>query len=178
MPVIEYPNPDRFVVGTVGPPGQRAFFLQAREGARLTSVSLEKAQVAVLAERINELLDELEITLDLPALPIDNDPLSVPIEDEFRVNTLSLAWNPERNLLIIEAVDSEVSVEPGPDDEVIEVVDPEATTLRVALTAPMAREFARRSLAAVSAGRPPCPFCGEPLDPSGHVCPRANGYKR
>lgn len=177
MPLIDYPNPDRFVVGTVGPPGQRAFFLQARDGSRLTSVSLEKAQVALLAERINELLDELDAE-DAAAVPVDNDPLSLPIEDEFRVNTLSLAWNDGRRQVIIEAVDSEVSVQPGPDNEMVEVVDPGAVTLRVALSPSMAREFARRGLAAVNAGRPPCPFCGEPLDPAGHVCARANGYKR
>ena len=178
MPLIDYPDPDRFVAGTVGPPGQRAFFLQARQGERVTSVSLEKAQVAVLAERIEELLDDMDLTQDVPAAPVDNDPLSVPIEDEFRVSTLSLAWDAGRGVVVIEALDSEVDVEPGPDAELVEVVDPAATTLRVALSPSMAREFARRSLAAVAAGRPPCPFCAEPLDPSGHICPRANGYKR
>lgn len=178
MPVIDYPDPDRFVAGTVGPPGQRAFFLQARAGRRVTSVSLEKAQVEVLAERINALLDELGTANDLPAAPVDNDPLSSPVEDEFRVSTLSLGWNAETERLVVEAVDSDVSVTPGREEDLVQFADPDATTLRVALTAPMAREFARRSLAAVSAGRPPCPFCAEPLDPSGHVCPRANGYKR
>ena len=179
MPSMEFDHPDRFVAGTVGPPGGRTFFLQAVQGRRVVSVSLEKEQVAVLAERVNDLLDELEATEDLPAAHEDNEPLTVPIEDEFRVSTLSLAWEPERQVLIIEAHDHQVELEPTADGEDLQEVDqPDGLLVRVLLDAPQAREFARRGLAAVADGRPPCPFCGGPLDATGHVCPRANGYKR
>ncbi|NNG41019.1 DUF3090 domain-containing protein [Flexivirga sp. ID2601S] len=179
MPTIEFDHPDRFVAGTVGPPGGRTFFLQAVQGRRVVSVSLEKEQVAVLAERVNDLLDELSATDDLPAAAQDNDPLSTPIEDEFRVSTLSLAWEPERQVLIIEAHDREVELEPTEDGQDLrEIVGPDASLMRVMLDPAQAREFARRGLASVADGRPPCPFCGGPLDPTGHICPRANGYKR
>lgn len=179
MPTIEFNHPDRFIAGTVGPPGSRTFFLQAVQGRRVVSVSLEKEQVAVLAERVNDLLDELSIDGDAPAAREDNDPLTAPIEDEFRVSTLSLAWEPERHVLIIEAHDREVELEPTEDgDEFREITDPDGQLVRVLLDPAQAREFARRGLAAVAGGRPACPFCGGPLDPTGHVCPRANGYRR
>ncbi|MBB2891591.1 DUF3090 domain-containing protein [Flexivirga oryzae] len=179
MPTQEFNHPDRFVAGTVGPPGARTFFLQAVQGRRVVSVSLEKEQVAVLAERVNDLLDELAIDEDLPVAEEDNEPLTPPIEDEFRVSTLSLAWEPEQQVLIIEAHDRQVELEPTEDgEELREVTDPDAQLVRVLLDAAQAREFARRGLAAVADGRPACPFCGGPLDPDGHICPRANGYRR
>ncbi|GAB3583666.1 DUF3090 domain-containing protein [Calidifontibacter terrae] len=179
MPLIEYVEPERFVAGTVGPAGQRTFFLQATDGRRITSVSLEKAQVEMLAERIGEMLEALDAVDDLPTAPVDNEPLSTPIEDEFRVGTLTLAWDVERSFVVVEALDSAVSVEVDETGEpTVEVVEPDSTTLRISIDPPMAREFTRRALALVEGGRPPCPFCGDPLDPSGHICPRANGYKR
>ena len=95
--------PERFVAGTVGPPGQRTFFLQARSGARLVSVALEKQQVQALAERIDELLDEVMSSqvneAMIPAVaPLgldDSEPLEQPIEEEFRVGTITLGWDEE-----------------------------------------------------------------------------------
>lgn len=177
MPLIEYVRPDRFVAGTVGPPGQRTFFLQAEQGPRVTSVSLEKQQVQVLAERVEELLEE--VPASSAADPEDNAPLSAPIDDEFRVSTLSLTWDGEQQVVIIECYDAEVELEPDLEGEgVIEITPPDTHVLKVSLSASAAREFVRRSLAMVAQGRPPCPFCGGPLDPTGHICPRANGYKR
>ena len=99
--IHRFDPPERFVAGTVGPPGQRTFFLQARSGARVTSVALEKQQVSVLAERIDELLDELLASVEgdssIPALPPaaleDNDPLEQPIVEEFRAGTMTLSWD-------------------------------------------------------------------------------------
>lgn len=178
MPVFEFDPPQRFVAGTVGPPGQRTFFLQAREGRRLISVSCEKEQLSILVDRLLDLLDErggVEGSDDAGAAYADNDPLDTPIEDEFRVTTLSLGWDPDRSTVLIEALrDGEPEPQAGPED-------PEPTPLgvvRVALPAAHARAFARRARALLTAGRPPCPFCGGPLDPTGHICPRANGYRR
>lgn len=175
MGLVEFDPPDRFVAGTVGPPGQRTFFLQASEGRRLTSVSLEKEQVLVLASKVNDLLDAHAGGAGAdPA--VDNAPLDTPIEDDFRVNTLSLAWDEGRRVVVIEALDRD------PDDPT-HGVDPdllagEPRQLRVVLTPSLARAFARRAQSVVAAGRPPCPFCGGPLEAEGHICPRANGYKR
>ncbi|MEO8518311.1 MAG: DUF3090 domain-containing protein [Dermatophilaceae bacterium] len=182
MPVLEFDPPDRFVAGTVGPPGQRTFFLQASAGSRLTSVSLEKQQVSTLADRVTDLLDDFADAETSASDPgEDIAPLATPIEDEFRVGTMSLGWDAERGVVILECHDAEDAVEA---DELGEsVVEPEhpaefETVLRVVIEPAQARAFARRCVKLVSAGRPPCPFCGGPLDPTGHVCPRSNGYKR
>ncbi|GAB7189512.1 DUF3090 domain-containing protein [Kineococcus sp. NUM-3379] len=183
MPVFDYDPPERFVAGTVGPPGSRTFFLQARARTSLTSVALEKAQVAALAERVGELLDEVvrrsggqaPVPAVAPAGTADDAPLETPIEEEFRVGTMSLAWDSERQRVVIECFEALET-----DEEALDVAEPDPArgVLRVTLTGASARAFVDRSLALVAAGRPPCPFCAGPLDPTGHVCPRANGYRR
>src|SRR5918999_1037152 len=180
MPVISYDMPDRFVAGSVGQPGERAFFLQARDGRRMTSVGLEKFQVTLLAERLGELLDEVlrrsggeaSVRGVAPADLKDTEPLDQPVEEEFRVGTMALAWDPDDERVIIEAqevTEDDEEAEIGADEPVI-------TVLRVRITAGQARAFAERALRVVSAGRPPCPLCGLPLDSGGHVCPRQNGH--
>ncbi len=183
MSVFEFDPPERFVAGTVGPPGQRTFFLQARSGRRLVSVSCEKEQLGILADRLLDVLDERAGAAGSDAAATaysDDAPLDTPIEDEFRVTTLSLGWDPERGVVLIEALrDAEPT--PGAEDDDAEGEGGEVPPLgavRVTMPPAQARAFARRARALISAGRPPCPFCGGPLDPTGHVCPRANGYRR
>ncbi|MEO6020291.1 MAG: DUF3090 domain-containing protein [Knoellia sp.] len=169
MAISDFDPPERFVAGTVGPPGGRTFFLQARGVGRIVSVSIEKVQVSILADRISDLLDTVGGPEGSDAVAehhADTEALETPIEDEFRVNTVSLAWDEDRNSIVIECHDQD------PEEAV------PADTMRVVLDPTTARAFARRCQALVSAGRPPCPFCGQPLDPDGHICPRSNGYKR
>ena len=192
MTVYEYVEPRRFVAGTVGEPGHRTFYLQAHDGARTTSVSIEKSQVAILADRLDDLLDAL-VRQSGGALPVpavvsaeqqDLAPLETPIEDEFRVVGLSLLWDDEIDRIVIEAHATDESEES--DDSAGEPEDPMAVesdsippgTLRVVLTGTAARAFVARAQSVVSAGRPPCPFCSLPLDPDGHICPRQNGHRR
>jgi uncharacterized repeat protein (TIGR03847 family) len=185
--IHSYDPPERFVAGTVGPPGQRTFFLQARSGARVTSVALEKQQVSVLAERMDELLDELirngEGESTIPAVsPValdDNEPLEQPIVEEFRAGTMTLAWDATDERVVVEVYPyaEESVVEPGTPEEEIDDPEPEEM-LVVRMPAGLARAFSKRAQAVVSAGRPPCPFCGGPVDPAGHLCPRANGFRR
>jgi uncharacterized repeat protein (TIGR03847 family) len=185
--VYLYDPPERFVAGTVGEPGQRTFFLQARGQGRLTSVALEKQQVQLLAEQVERLLDEVRRVSGTDPLAeledpgeVDLAPLELPIEEEFRVATLALGWDPRIDRVVIVAqagADGTEAAAPAIDDE--DEADSEGPdVLRVRLTAAMAREFAGRAQAVVAAGRPPCPFCALPLDPAGHVCPRQNGYRR
>lgn len=195
MPIVHhYEQPDRFVAGTVGEPGQRTFFLQAREGNRVTSVALEKQQVLILAERVDLLLDEAlrraEGDALIPAVAPtgtrDADPLDQPIVEEFRVGTITLSWDAGDGRVVIELfpVSDETivadSMDPGEDSDEPEVeVEVEADEVLVVKLDPgYARSFVRRAQSVVSAGRPPCQFCGNPLDPEGHLCPRANGFKR
>lgn len=190
--VFLYDPPDRFVAGTVGQPGQRAFFLQASGGGRTTSVALEKAQVAALAERVDELLDEVvrrsggnaAVPAVAPSELADSAPLDSPVEEEFRVGTMALAWDGDSERVVVEAqAIVELEADSGDDLEAAEELllqDDEngPPLLRVRLTGSMARVFAKRALDVVAAGRPPCPLCTLPLDPEGHVCPRQNGYRR
>jgi uncharacterized repeat protein (TIGR03847 family) len=185
--IHRFDPPERFVAGTVGPPGQRTFFLQARTGPRVTSVALEKQQVLVLAERIDELLDELltadEVESPIPAIPPvaleDNAPLEQPIVEEFRAGTMTLSWDAADERIVVEVfpVAEEAAVDPAMPVEEVEEPEPEEVLL-VRLPAGLARAFSKRAQAVVSAGREPCPFCGGPLDPGGHLCPRANGFRR
>lgn len=187
-PVIHsYDPPERFVAGTVGQPGQRTFFLQARAGSRMTSVALEKQQVAVLATRIDELLDEVmnagsgESTIPAMA-PLDmddGDPLEQPIEEEFRAGTMTLSWDAEDERVVVEVFPYSEEAVAAPDQPEEEIDEPEPEELFVVrLPAGQARAFTKRAQAVVSAGRQPCPFCGNPMDPEGHLCPRANGFRR
>jgi uncharacterized repeat protein (TIGR03847 family) len=170
-----YVDPRRFVAGTVGLPGERTFYLQASDDRSVTSVALEKAQVAMLADRIGGLLAQAGIPET--AGTDDHEALALPLEEEFRVGTLGIAWLPDgedgdRVLVEAHALGDEEAAEPGDDD------DDAADTLRVLLRPDAAASFVRRARTLVAAGRPPCPFCLQPLDPAGHVCPRANGYRR
>ncbi len=194
MPVIHrFDPPERFVPGTVGEPGNRTFFLQARVGSQVTSVALEKQQVQILGERVAELLDELietaATTSTVPAVTpvamVDNEPLEQPIEEEFRAGTITLSWDADDERVVIEVFPVvEVEVELPVDAAEQELIDlpieePEPTEiLLVRMPAAMARSFAARAESVVSAGRAPCPFCGGPMDPEGHLCPRANGFRR
>ncbi|WP_406288426.1 DUF3090 domain-containing protein [Embleya sp. NBC_00896] len=185
--VFLYDPPERFVAGTVGEPGQRTFFLQASAGGRVTSVALEKTQVSVLAERVDELLDELvrrtggetAVPAVTPTELEDSGPLLPPILEEFRVGTMALAWDADDERLVVEA-QAQVPDDDTPEDTLLGDDDDEdgPPLLRVRLTGGQARAFAKRALLVVAAGRPACPFCGLPMDPEGHICPRANGYRR
>lgn len=171
---------ERFVVGTVGEPGERSFFLQARSGSRLTSVLLEKSQVIAIADRLEILLRELrrvDPALVIERLPADDQPLEAPIMEEFRVGLVSLSWLSDREMVSIEL--QAVNENTPESEEVFADDDSEAPDLlRVILTPSQTDAFVKRATVVVNAGRPPCPFCGLALDPKGHVCPRANGYRR
>ncbi len=182
MPVYFYDPPDRFVAGAVGQPGERIFYLQATSTGRVTSVVLEKFQVSLLAERIDELLDEVlrrtggspEVPAAAPAGLEDDGPLDLPLLEDFRVGAIALAWDGDGGMVVIEAQEeSDEPVEPLAED--IPADGP--GVLRVRITPGAARAFAQRAAKIVAAGRPPCPLCGLPLDTDGHVCPRQNGHR-
>jgi uncharacterized repeat protein (TIGR03847 family) len=171
--------PERFVAGTVGAPGERTFYLQAAGVGGVVSVALEKAQVAILADKITELLEEvrrqgIDVPIGTPRELEDVAPLDSPVEEEFRVAALALGFEVGEQMVVIEAQAPSDGDAPELDDD-----DPDGPdTLRVRLSPRAALAFAARAARVVDAGRPPCPLCGLPLDPGGHVCPRMNGFRR
>ena len=165
-----FSQPERFVTGTVGEPGERAFYLQLRSASRLFSVAVEKAQVQAITARIDVMVSEIRKSnplLTIEKLAKDDGPLESPVDAEFQVGAMSLAWDEEQKLICIELYELEE------DEE-----DSEGEVVEVNISLGMAAAFSIRSKAVVNAGRIPCPFCGIPIDPRGHLCPRANGYRR
>ena len=178
-----FENPERFIVGTVGEPGDRTFFVQAKAGRRLISVAVEKSQVLALAERINYLVREIKKTnpeLLRNKQPIDDKPMEAPIMEEFVVGIIGLVWLADRELISMDfqAFDQSLITDDGTEVELLGEEDEGPDLLRLVITPGSAEIFADRALKVVNAGRPPCIFCGLPLDARGHVCPRANGYRR
>jgi uncharacterized repeat protein (TIGR03847 family) len=174
--------PERFVAGTVGQPGDRTFFLQARDGPRVVSIVLEKVQVAVLADRLGDLLSELErrgveaAATDAPAPSEDTGPLDEPLNEAFRAGSLTLGWDVDDEVVLVEArAQSEDGEAIDPDEDDDEDEDG-PDLLRVRISADAARSFVARAARIVDAGRPPGLLCGAPLDPQGHICPRRNGH--
>jgi uncharacterized repeat protein (TIGR03847 family) len=166
----EFTTPERFVAGTVGEPGERAFFLQIRTSSRLFSVAVEKAQVQAMSSRLEVMIAEIRKSnplMMIEKLPTDDAPLESPIDAEFQIGAMSLAWDDDSKLICVELFELE-------DDE----EDSEGEVVAINISSAMAAAFSLRSKAVVNAGRLPCPFCGIPIDPRGHLCPRANGYRR
>jgi uncharacterized repeat protein (TIGR03847 family) len=178
--VHEFDWPDRVVVGTVGRPGERTFYLQARAGARSTSVALEKEQSAVLADAVDHLLDMLtadastpvDVPTEIPPELVDDDPLDQPVEEQFRATALRLGWDPKTAQVVIEAFPTELPDEPSDEDDDAPEAGDDGPSEMLIVRVPVgtARAFARRTRQVVRAGRPTCPLCGEPVDPDGHVC--------
>ncbi|MCC2593211.1 DUF3090 domain-containing protein [Tessaracoccus sp. OS52] len=171
--LLEFPHPDRCVVGTVGEPGNRLFIIQVSQGGTLVAVAAEKQQVQMLGRRIGEILDQLQSLgrADAEAEePTDLGPLDAPLEVEFRVGAIGLAWDAARSAIQLELFSVDLGEE-APDDETHNVL------VQIWLTPRMAREFSLRSEVIVASGRPACPFCSQPIEPGGHICPRSNGYR-
>lgn len=171
--VHEFDWPDRVVVGTVGLPGARTFYLQVREGAQIVSVALEKQQSALLAEKIDEILDQLitvegnrfSVPTSTPVELVDNDPLET-VQEQFRAGALGIGWDPTTAQVFIEA-------HPllGDDDDPLEEgAAAELEMLLVRMPVGTARAFTQRTREIVDAGRPLCTLCGYPMDPDGHIC--------
>jgi uncharacterized repeat protein (TIGR03847 family) len=175
--VHEFAWPDRVVVGTIGLPGARTFYLQVRAGKQIVSIALEKQQSALLAEKIDEILDQLitvegnpfSVPTSTPIELVDNDQLEA-VQEQFRTGAISLGWDPTTAQVVIEAypitdVDADDNDESLNDDGADE---PEMLLVR--LPVGTARAFAKRTREIVGAGRPTCPLCGYPIDADGHIC--------
>ncbi|MEV7135763.1 DUF3090 domain-containing protein [Arthrobacter sp. NPDC093128] len=175
--VHEFAWPDRVVVGTIGLPGARTFYLQVRAGTQIVSIALEKQQSALLAEKIDEILDQLitvegnpfSVPTSTPIELVDNDQLEA-VQEQFRAGAMSLGWDPTTAQVVVEAYpitdveadDNDESLDEGGADE------PEMLLVRMPVGT--ARAFAMRTREIVGAGRPTCSHCGYPIDADGHIC--------
>ncbi|UKA69440.1 DUF3090 domain-containing protein [Arthrobacter sp. FW306-06-A] len=179
MPTLvhEFSWPDRVVIGTVGVPGARTFYLQVRTGRQIVTIGLEKQQAALLAEKIDEILDQLNtlegnpfsVPTGTPIELVDNDPLEV-VEEQFRTGAMSLGWDPTTAQVVIEAYPIS-DVDGAGDDESFDQDDAEVPEMvLVRMPVGTARAFTKRTREVVGAGRPLCPLCGFPMDAEGHVC--------
>ena len=168
--VHEFDWPDRVVIGTIGRPGARTFYLQVRTSGRIASVVLEKQQAEILAEKLDEILDELmalegnphSVPASTPVELVDNDPLD-PVQEWFRVGAIGLGWDPTTAQVLIDA-------HPLSDDDADPALEADAEAVRVRMPVGAARAFTRRTREVVDAGRPFCSDCGQPIDPDGHDC--------
>jgi uncharacterized repeat protein (TIGR03847 family) len=175
--VHEFAWPDRVVVGTIGLPGARTFYLQVRAGTQIVSVALEKQQSALLAEKIDEILDQLitvegnpfSVPTGTPIELVDNDQLDA-VQEQFRAGAMSLGWDPTTAQVVIEAYPI-TDVDADDNDESLDEDGAKATEmLLVRMPVGTARAFAQRTREIVGAGRPTCPLCGYPIDADGHIC--------
>lgn len=182
-PSLAFDQPDAFVADAIGEPGQRVFFLQVRQGPEVVSLKCEKAQVAALVEHLGQLLVDLP-----PAEPAEVAGAITPVDLAWTVGALGLAYDTEDDRVVVVAQeflpgaestndDPEAGDEPAEDQISIEIGG-DAATARVSLTRPQVLAFIAHAAEVVGAGRPPCPICGRPMDPTGHVCPRSNGHGR
>jgi uncharacterized repeat protein (TIGR03847 family) len=172
--IIELDDVDGLGTGAVGEPGQRAFYIQARTEATQLTVLVEKEQVALLAAEAVAFLDK--IADDYPELPFEipstQSVLREPTVPLFRARLIGLGFDPERELVLLELrerADDDDTEEPAVDD-----TDDEGYVARIYATRAQVRAMAARGIEAVAGGRPPCPLCEQPMDPSGHTCPRWN----
>ncbi|HSS09981.1 MAG TPA: DUF3090 family protein [Acidimicrobiales bacterium] len=165
---FDLPAVQRLTVGTVGPVGKRAFYLQARQGDQLVTLKVEKQQVGALSQLLSELLEDLPTVGELPtdeALELEE-----PVLAEWPVGTMRIDYDRDADQVILVAEEvTAVDEEGGPEET--------GSMARFGATREQVAALVQRGAALVEAGRPPCPLCGYPLDPGGHSCPRTNGHR-
>ncbi len=175
-PSFDLTDAHRVTLGVVGEPGNRTFYLQARTEAQTVSLKMEKAQVATLCDYLEQLLDGRDLTGSEPNLVFET-----PGDHEWIVGNMSMGFddNDERVVLLVEEL---VLADPGADVDGPDAGDdetaPQGALARLALTPRHAKALAGLGTELVNAGRLPCPWCGHPIDPAGHSCPRTNGHHR
>ena len=179
MPRIIYRHQPatRFIVSAIGDPGERQFFIQVKSSDGLNSVTLEKGQVIGLMQRFEELIKEirrgqLTTTEELNApVEVDDQPMELPIDEDFEVGVISITWENDLAIINVQAASQD-------DDLILDDLDSGPDLLIATLRLNQVKGFCERARLIVAAGRAACPFCALPIDPAGHLCPRANGYRR
>lgn len=167
--LFEYRHVTRCIVGTVGQPGERAFFLQVSSPHSISTIAMEKSQASALVERFQQMIKELRKqhgVVEHATVPKDDMPLQSPFDIDFIAGDMSVLWLPDDGTIQLEI------------KELAHEENTSSSLLRISLSLQQIKEFVRRTEAVINAGRTPCMFCGLPINPEGHLCPRANGYRR
>lgn len=174
-------TPETFTADYVGTPGHRTFYLQARAGADTHTYLVEKQQVAVLADKLRELLLMIDRADTVSSTQPSRDPalaIATPVAAEARVGTIGLGFEEDNDAVVVFL--QPVTEEPE-DLEADDVDEDEDVAgdfgVRFRLRRDQARAFVLHSLAVVAEGRPTCRLCGLPMDPEGHRCPASNGHR-
>jgi uncharacterized repeat protein (TIGR03847 family) len=194
---FELDAPDHFTAGAIGPPGERVFYFQARQGGALVTLKCEKEHVRALGRYFGSTLSKLggegDRPLTLPS-PQRGEGERVPApqrgggeregekegelidfaEPAWTVAAIGAGWDKERDRFMVEM--KELLEEEEAEEEQEPAAELEPATARLWITRAQAAAFVERAEALMKAGRPICPMCSQPKDPAGHICPRANGY--
>ncbi len=168
-----------FLSDYTGEPGERTFFLQARGPHGTSTYILEKQQIAVLAEKLREILVVLDAADMIVSTPPERDPalrLEPPIEPDWRVGTIGLSYDEADDLVVVAMQPAQEGEEETEELEPV-VPEPEEFAVRYRLRRDQVRSFVLHSIAIVAEGRPICQLCGLPIDPDGHLCPASNGHR-
>ena len=165
----DFDEVDAFTVGAVGQPGSRVFFLQARRGTVRVTVKCEKQQASAIADYLRRVLNDLPDPTDKP-VPSAME-LTTPVDAVFVLGPVGLGYDRTTDRVLVQL---EEVVDVDEEGEPIEDEDDDRGHLRVFLTRAQAAAFCERTDAVVSAGRPACRWCTQPMNPDGHVCPRMN----
>ena len=171
-------TPVAFTADYEGEPGQRTFYLQARDEERTLTYLVEKQQVSLLADKFRELLMMVDANDTIKNTPPIRDPalaLEGPLEPEARLGTMGLAYeeDEDRVMVVMQPVTEMATEEEQEEEDLVERED----TVRLYLRRDQVRSFILHALAATGEGRPICQLCGLPMDPAGHVCPASNGHR-
>ena len=164
---FEFEQPDHFTAGAIGKPGERVFYLQAREKGQLITLKCEKEQVRALGEYLTGLITKLGAPKGKVPTEMDLLPFAEPA---WIVGTLGVGYDEEHERIIVDAHELLEEEEEG------QRAGEEPASARVRITHEQARAFAGRAKELMQAGRPNCPVCSAPMDPAGHICPRSNGH--
>ena len=163
---------ESFIVGTIGQPGEREFYLQAKFHGSIHSFAIDKAQVSALADRMAMLIGELKAA-DYRFENVIAVPLEVPLIPEFQIGVIGIVWLGES-----EQVSLDIQEITDGDNDLVPEDEAGPALFRLLMSPDIANAFVNQARKVVSAGRAPCPFCGLPINREGHLCPRANGYRR
>lgn len=164
---FELEQPDFFTAGAVGKPGERVFFLQAREGGRLITLKCEKGQVRALGDYLSGLITKLGAPKGTVPTEMDLLPFAEPA---WIVASLGVGYDEEHERIIVDAHELFEEEEEG------QRAGEEPASGRVRITLEQAQSFVERAKELMKGSRPSCPVCSGPIDPTGHVCPRSNGH--